>query len=189
MIGQQSSVRVVGHHSFPGGGLVDLSRATYQSTPLVVTEVRPKVFAFIGAGTVTAIGGSRGCAAIDRGFGPRVEEIRSAIASAVQQSPRWLINTHWHFDHTDGNATFAEAGTTVIAHTNSRVRLSQDQYVPSLDWRIFASARAAWPVLTFNTPVAIDLGSHALELITQSPAHTDGGCRRLAARSECFDDG
>jgi hypothetical protein len=60
---------------------------------------------------------------------------------------------------------FAEAGTTVVAHTKCRARLSQDQYVPSLDWKISAAPRTAWPVLTFNAPVAIDLGSQALELI------------------------
>lgn len=170
-----STLRMNGGHSFPAGGLVDLSRATYQSTPLVLAEVRPTVLSFMGAGgTVTAVGASQGCAVIDTGYGPRVAEIRSAIASALHQSPRWLINTHWHFDHTDGNRTFAEDGTTVLAHANCRARLSQDQFVPSLEWSVRSSPRSAWPVLTFNAPVAIDLGSHTLELIPQEPAHTDG---------------
>jgi len=172
---RQLSVRATDRHSFPVRGLVDLSRATYQSTPLAVTEIRPQVFSFVGAGgTVTAVGGSLGCAVIDTGYRPRVDEIRKAIASALRQPPRWLINTHWHFDHTDGNPTFAENGATIVAHTNCRARLSQDQYVPSLEWSVSASARSAWPVLTFDAPVAIDLGPQALQLITQAPAHTDG---------------
>jgi len=66
-------------HSFPVGGLVELSQATYQGTPLAVVEIRPKVFSFIGAGgTVTAVGGSQECEVIDTGYGPRVPEIRSA---------------------------------------------------------------------------------------------------------------
>jgi cyclase len=175
MSGGQSAVRMNDRHHFPSGGLVDVSRTTYQRTPLAVTELRPKVFAFVGAGgTVTAIGGSQACAVIDTGYGPRVDEIRSAIASALKQSPIWLINTHWHFDHTDGNSAFAENGTAIVAHGNCRARLSRNQYVPSLEWRVPASARTAWPVLTFNAPVAIDLGSQTLELITQEPAHTDG---------------
>jgi hypothetical protein len=82
------------------GGLVELSRATYQSTPLAVVEIRPMVSSFIGAGgTVTAVGGSQECAVIDTGYGPRVPEIRSAIAWALHKSPRWLIgvSSHWHF--------------------------------------------------------------------------------------------
>jgi hypothetical protein len=99
MIGQQTSVRVIDGHSFPAGVLADLSRITYKTTPLIVTEISSKVFALMGAGgTVTAIAGSRDCAVVDTGFRPRVNEIRNAIASALQQSPRWLINTHWHFD-------------------------------------------------------------------------------------------
>jgi glyoxylase-like metal-dependent hydrolase (beta-lactamase superfamily II) len=106
---EQSSagVNAPANQSFPAGGLVDRSRATYGSTPLAVAEIRPKVFVFVGAGgTVTAVGASQG-SIIDTGYGPRVDEIRHAIASALQQSSRWLINTHWHFDHTDGNSTFA----------------------------------------------------------------------------------
>src|ERR1700733_2411390 len=51
----------------------------------------------------------RECAAIDTGYGPRVPEICSAIAWAPHQSRRWLIDTHWHFDHTDGNSASAES--------------------------------------------------------------------------------
>ena len=57
MTGGQSAVRMNDRHSFPAGGLVELSRATYQNTPLAVTEIRPTVFSFIGpGGTVTAVG-------------------------------------------------------------------------------------------------------------------------------------
>ncbi len=111
---------------------------------------------------------------IDTGYGPRVPEIRSAIAGALHQSPRWLIDTHWHFDHTDGNSTFAEDQTTVVGHANCRARMSQDQFVPSLEWGVRSSPRSAWPVLTFNAAVSIDLGSQTLELIPQESAHTDG---------------
>jgi cyclase len=175
MTGGPSAVRMNDRHSFPVGGLVELSRATYQSTPLAVVEIRPTVFSFIGAGgTVTAVGGSQECAVIDTGYGPRVPEIRSAIAWALHQSPRWLIDTHWHFDHTDGNSTFAGYQTTVVGHANCRARMSQDQFVPSLEWSVRSSPRSAWPVLTFNAAVSIDLGSQTLELIPQEPAHTDG---------------
>jgi len=140
-----------------------------------VSEFRPKVFAFEGAGgTVTVVRGSKGCAVLDTGYGPRVAEIRRAIASILHQSPRWLVDTHWHFDHSDGNSAFAGDGTTVIAHTNCRTRMCQDQFVPSLEWSVQASPRSAWPVLTFHAPVSVDLGSETLELIPQEPAHTDG---------------
>jgi glyoxylase-like metal-dependent hydrolase (beta-lactamase superfamily II) len=118
--------------------------------------------------------GSRGCAIIDTGYAPRVDEIRRAVASTLRQPPRWLINTHWHFDHTDGNSKFAEGGAPVFAHPNCRARLSQDQYVPSLEWWVPAAQRTAWPTVTFEAPVAVDVGRETLRLMPQAPAHTDG---------------
>ena len=87
MTGGESAVRMNDRHSFPAGGLVELSRATYQNTPLAIIEIRPTAFSFIGAGgTVTAVAGSQECAVIDTGYGPRVPEIRSAIALALPRS-------------------------------------------------------------------------------------------------------
>jgi cyclase len=161
--------------SFPSGGLVAQSRVAYQNSPLETKEIRPGIFVFIGAGgTVTALAASDGCAVIDSGYGPRVDEIRCGIASALREEPRFLIDTHWHFDHTDGNAIFAQHGAFVTAHVNCRVRLSQDQYIPSLEWRVSASPRGAWPAIVFDGPVTIDLHSEVLRLLPQTPAHTDG---------------
>src|SRR6516225_10854333 len=64
------------------------SRATYQSTPLTLSDIPPNVFSLAGAGgTVTSVGSSQGSAVIDSGYVPRASEIRSAIALALHQSP------------------------------------------------------------------------------------------------------
>ena len=108
-------------HSFPPAGLVAVARIAYESTPLLTAQIRSGVFVLAGAGgNVTAIAGSQGCAIVDTGYGPRGAEIESEIASVFGRTPRWVIDTHWHFDHTDGNAAFARAGGTVLAHTNAR---------------------------------------------------------------------
>jgi cyclase len=103
-----------------------------------------------------------------------VSEIRQAITAALPRPPRWLIDTHWHFDHTDGNAEFAAAGAAIVAHPNCRVRLSQGLYVPSLDWDVPASPALAWPIVTCDGPITIELGSQSLRLLPQRPSHTDG---------------
>jgi glyoxylase-like metal-dependent hydrolase (beta-lactamase superfamily II) len=152
-----------------------MSRIAYQNTPLTTEKRGQGVFVFRGAGgNVTAIAGSDGCAVIDTGYGPRVDEMKHGIASALSQIPDWLVNTHWHFDHTDGNQAFVAAGATILAHTNCRVRLAHDQYVPSLAWAVEASPRIAWPTITIDGPGAIDLGLETLQFIPQSAAHTDG---------------
>src|ERR1700730_14524079 len=162
-------------HSFPPDGLVAVSRIAYESTPLLTAQIRSGVFVFAGAGgNVTAIVGWQAPAIVDTGYGPGVADIADAIAGALGRAPRWVIDTHWHFDHADGNAAFARAGATVLAHTNCRARLSTNQYVPSLSWRISASPRKAWPSLTFDYPFTLDIGTEELHLLPQAPAHTDG---------------
>jgi cyclase len=162
-------------HMFPPDGLVALSRLAYESTPLVTAQIRSGIFVFTSAGgNVTAIAGSKGCTVVDTGYGPRVAEIQDGIAGALGQTPQWLIDTHWHFDHTDGNAGFVAAGATILAHANCRARLSTSQYVPSLSWRISASPRNAWPMLNFDRPLMLDIGPEELHLLPQAPAHTDG---------------
>jgi len=162
-------------HSFPPDGMVAQSRIDHESTPLLTAEIRSGVFVFAGAGgNLTAIAGSPGGTIVDTGYGPRVAEIEDAVVGVLGRMPRWAINTHWHFDHTDGNAGFAAAGATILAHANSRARLSTSQYVPSLSWRISASPRKAWPSLTFDHPFSLDVGTEELHLLPQAPAHTDG---------------
>jgi cyclase len=162
-------------HSFPPDGMVAQARTAYESTPLLTAQIRSGVFVLAGAGAnLTAIAGSPGATIIDTGYGPRVAEIEHAVVGMLGRMPRWVINTHWHFDHTDGNAAFAAAGATILAHANSRARLSTGQCVPSLSWRISASPRKAWPSLTFGHPFTLDTGTEELHLLPQAPAHTDG---------------
>ena len=163
------------NHTFPKDGLVALSRAVYDSTPLLTAQIRPGVIVLAGAGgNITVVGGSRGAAIVDTGYASRVAEIKSEVTGAYERSPRWVVNTHWHFDHTDGNSAFAAAGATILGHANCRGRLSTDQYVPSLSWHISASPRAAWPSITFDQPLVVDVGTDELQLLPQAPAHTDG---------------
>jgi cyclase len=162
-------------HSFPMNGLVAQGRMAYESTPLLTAQIRSGVFVLAGAGgNVTAIGGPQGCTIVDTGYVSRVAEIENEISKAFGRPPRWVINTHWHFDHTDGNSAFAATGATILGHVNCRARLSTDQYVPSLSWRVTASPRSAWPSLTFEQPLTLDIGTEELQLLPQAPAHTDG---------------
>ena len=162
-------------HTFPKDGLVALSRMVYDSTPLLTTQIRPGVVVLAGAGgNITVIGGSREAAIVDTGYASRVAEIKSKVTGAHERPPRWVVNTHWHFDHTDGNSAFAAAGATILGHANCRGRLSTDQHVPSLSWHISASPRAAWPSITFDQPLVVDVGTEELHLLPQAPAHTDG---------------
>ncbi|HSH40079.1 MAG TPA: MBL fold metallo-hydrolase, partial [Chthoniobacterales bacterium] len=87
------------------------------------------------------------------------------VASRVQVElgktgmPTLLVNTHWHYDHTGGNEALAKAGARIVAHEKCRERLGSEQYVEPLDRRQPASPRAALPLMTFTTPMALHLNA------------------------------
>lgn len=89
--------------------------------------------------------------------------------------PRYLVNTHWHFDHAGGNAAFATAGATVFAHENVRKRLSGELVTTGRTAQAEPAPKIAWPVVTFTAGVDFHLNGQTIRAIpAPAPAHTDG---------------
>jgi glyoxylase-like metal-dependent hydrolase (beta-lactamase superfamily II) len=87
---------------------------------------------------------------------------------------RFVIDTHWHFDHVGGNATFARAGATIIAQSNTRTRLMTEQYNPLGGGRQRAFPADAWPRVTFETALTLHFNGDDIEVTHVPHAHTDG---------------
>jgi glyoxylase-like metal-dependent hydrolase (beta-lactamase superfamily II) len=85
-----------------------------------------------------------------------------------------LITTHWHFDHSGGNAALAEAEAKIVAHENTRTRLSSDQYVVDLQMRFPAPPAAALPVVTLRDSATFFLNGEEIQVVHAPSAHTDG---------------
>jgi glyoxylase-like metal-dependent hydrolase (beta-lactamase superfamily II) len=83
-----------------------------------------------------------------------------------------VINTHWHFDHTEGNENLAKGGAVIFAHENVRKRMSTNQSI--LGSEVPASPKAALPAVTFAQGMTFHLNGHEIELIHIPYAHTDG---------------
>jgi glyoxylase-like metal-dependent hydrolase (beta-lactamase superfamily II) len=95
--------------------------------------------------------------------------------SAVDQAIRYLVNTHWHFDHTSGNGAFARAGATLIAHEGVRRLLAEDQVMHALGSReVPAAPLDARPKISFNDRMNLDWNGDLIHLVHMPPAHTDG---------------
>jgi glyoxylase-like metal-dependent hydrolase (beta-lactamase superfamily II) len=162
-------------HSFPRDGMVATSRRVYLTAPLDINRAGTRVLTIAGAGgTVTAVAGETALAVIDSGFGARTLDIIAAIRKFDPRAPSWLVNTHWHFDHTDGNQRLRDAGATLVAHQNCRSRMEGKQSVVQLSWEIGAAPRKALQDVTINDEAVIDLGASRLHLLHQAHAHTDG---------------
>ncbi|MBT4520731.1 MAG: MBL fold metallo-hydrolase, partial [Halieaceae bacterium] len=88
--------------------------------------------------------------------------------------PRYLINTHWHGDHTGGNKFWGERGVVIIAHDKVRARMSTRQEMPALGRVVEASPSAALPVVTFEDSLALHFNDEDIEIQHYRAGHTDG---------------
>ena len=125
-------------------------------------------------GNICVSSGVDGVFMIDDQFAPLTEKIKTAIASFTSGSIRFVINTHWHFDHTGGNENVGDAGAVIIAHENVRKRLSTDQVLTAFNLTLPALSKEGLPVITFTRDVAFHLNGQRIDVFHIKRAHTDG---------------
>lgn len=138
-------------------------------------QVAPGVHMLIGAGGNLGVSsGEDGVFLIDDQFEPLAPKIRAAVEAISKQPVRFVINTHWHGDHTGGNEAFGKSGSVIVAHDNVRKRMSVEQFVQRFNRRLPPSPKAALPVITFSEGVTFHLNGETLEVFHLANAHTDG---------------
>jgi glyoxylase-like metal-dependent hydrolase (beta-lactamase superfamily II) len=148
----------------------DFSKVEIATTPLA-----PGLAMLVGAGGNIAVStGSDGPVIVDDQFAPLAPKITAAV-KALQDSPiRFVINTHFHFDHTGGNEAFGSAGALIVAHDNVRVRLSTEQFSKLMNRSFPASPAQALPVVTFGDGVTLHWNGETIRVEHVAHAHTDG---------------
>ncbi|HEU0098220.1 MAG TPA: MBL fold metallo-hydrolase [Allosphingosinicella sp.] len=154
----------------PVGAQQDFSKVEVR-----VEKLAPGVAVLFGAGGNIGLSyGQDGNVIIDDQFAPLTERINAAIRTIDPDPVRFVINTHWHFDHTGGNENFGRAGAVIIAHDNVRQRMSTDQVMAAINEKVSASPGVALPVVTFGDGVTLHLNGDTLHVVHVANAHTDG---------------
>lgn len=145
----------------------------FSKVEIKVEQLSPGVAVLIGSGGNIGLShGKDGNVLIDDQFAPLTEKIRAAIATVDPDPVEFVINTHWHGDHTGGNENFGKAGAVIMAHDNVRKRLAAGR--PGGDNPVPPAPEVALPVVTYADGVTIHLNSDTLHIIHVANAHTDG---------------
>ncbi len=154
--------------------LVQSMRAAGSTTPIKTTKLSDTVFLLQGVGgNVVVHIGPDGKLMIDSSVATAASHIHEALEKLDAHPLKLLINTHWHFDHTDGNAAMHDAGAFIIAQENTRTRLLTTQRVEILGADFPAAPTSGLPQETFADKEELFFDNDEFHLIHTPNAHTD----------------
>ncbi len=137
--------------------------------------LRGGVYMLTGAGGNIGLSvGDDGAFIVDDQYAPLTPRILTAIGAITSRPIRFVINTHWHGDHTGGNENVGRTGAVIVAHNNVRKRMSVEQFNEVFNRRTPPSPAGALPVVSFNDSITFHLNGDDLIAFHIPPAHTDG---------------
>ncbi len=150
----------------------DFSQVVIRAAPIT-----DNLYALFGSGgNIGVLAGEDGFVLVDDQFAPLSDKIKAALAEIGPGAVNYTINTHYHYDHAEGNQVFGPEGALIVAHANTRTRLMQDNTIglpgrePTLQK---AYPREAWPKVTFDNAVVLHLNGQTIRIFHPGNAHTD----------------
>ena len=161
------------------GVLVTAPLAAQQNLDSVRIRTQPAgkaaVHMLVGAGGNIALAvGDDFAFLVDDQYAPMTAKILAAVRDVTTKPIKFVVNTHWHGDHSGGNENLAKEGVVIVAHDNVRTRMSTEQFITQFNSRVPASPKAALPIVTFDASATFHLGNETVRVIHVPPAHTDG---------------
>jgi len=117
--------------------------------------------------------GEDGAFVIDDQFAPLTDKVLAAIRAVTDRPVRFLLNTHWHGDHTGGNENMGKAGALIVAHDNVRKRMNPADF-KDLVGNSNQAPTGALPVVTFNDEVTFHWNGETIHVVHVANSHTDG---------------
>lgn len=148
-----------------------------RTTPIRAEKLAENFHVLFGVGGNILVSiGANGVLIVDSQFPQMVPKYKAAIGDLGGGLVNFAINTHWHFDHADGNQVLGPEGTWLVAHENSRALLTRNNVVNVVTQRLEQPAypETALPVLTYDDAMRFHFNGERIDLLHFGPAHTTG---------------
>ncbi|MGI9066283.1 MAG: MBL fold metallo-hydrolase [Pyrinomonadaceae bacterium] len=146
----------------------------FSKVEIKATKVAGNVYMLEGSGGNIGVSvGPDGILIVDDQFAPLADKIKAALKTLGEGKLKFVLNTHWHGDHTGGNAVFGPEAP-IIAHDNVRKRLATEQKSEFFKRTTPASPKEALPVITFGESLSVHFNGEEIRVIHFPHGHTDG---------------
>lgn len=150
------------------------ARARIGATPIQAQPLADNLTLLSGpGGNVVVLHGSDGIVLVDTFVSPAWPKLQESLKGLGGAPVKFVINTHWHFDHTDNNASLRAAGATLVAHENTKLRMTQPHHLAVLELDFPPSPAGALPQRVFTDGYKLEANGEKLAVTHVSPAHTD----------------
>ena len=163
--------------AFPAAAQLDDLADALRTTPITQQKIADGFYVLFGVGGNMLVSiGDEGTLLVDAEFEQMVPKYKAVIGELGGGKIDFLINTHWHFDHTDGNQTLGPQGTWIIAQEHSREMMMQSNVINTVTRKREqpAYAKTAWPVITYDDNMRMHFNGERIDLLHYGPAHTTG---------------
>ncbi len=150
--------------------------AEEKATPeLTITEIKDNLYIISGdGGNMAYLHGAEGGVLIDNGYSRTGPGILDAIKKLGDAHPKYVVNTHYHGDHSGSNLTFGKAGSIIVGHRNARARLAAGTEIKAFKMVTPPAEPVALPSITYTDGMDLLINGEAVSLFHVENAHTDG---------------
>lgn len=147
----------------------------FDNIEITTTPVRDNIYMLQGSGGNIGLSiGNDGTLIVDDQFAPLTNKIAAAIAELTDRPVNIVVNSHFHYDHTDGNENFGRAGAYIVAHDNSRKRMESTQVLAGSGRVQEAYDTVGLPKITFFDSMRFYFNGNAVDIVKTGNGHTDG---------------
>ena len=155
--------------------IVNDVNAQYENVTINTTKLTDSIYMLKGSGGNIIVSiGQDGVFMVDDQFAPLTEKIKDAISKITDQPIKFVINTHWHPDHTGGNENLGELGSIIVSHDNVRKRLNTEQFSDFSKRTVPPVSEKGLPIITFSDNMTIFQNGDEIKIIHVDNGHTDG---------------